>query len=1250
MSKRTWYLVGLMLLALILLAPLSAMGRSESVQAALPLSPPSAVHGGNTDQVIPQTTVYTWTQTTRADWDQGWPDWLDGSTISGTLQLMQRQFEEGTTISPRSELGFEQSYPAVAVDGSGNLYAVWEDWRDNRQDIYFAYRAAVSTTWSPSVRVNDVPGTAGYPALAADANSNVYVIWQDSRNESVDIYFDYRPAGGSWGADVLPLDDPTASDQFSPDIAVDGAGNAYAVWGDTRNGSQDIYFAYRPWGGSWGSNLRVDDDANNMPQSSAAIAVHESGDAYAAWTDHREGNHDIYFSFRPAGGAWGTNVKVSDDTSGARQSFPDIAVDGSGNAYAVWVDTRLESWGDIYASYRPAGGVWAPNSQVDDGGAGIRQSNPAVAADANGNSYAVWQDGRDDAIYSSYHPAGGSWEANIQVDDTLWVVRDHPAIAMTPGGDTYAMWQDSRNGTPDIYASVHPAGGSWETNVRVDDDPGGRASQITPDLAVDGSGNAYAVWTDTRNGDADIYFSYRAAASSTWGINVRVNDDISTYPWAQYKPTVSVDDAGSAYAIWYDQRDESIGAGIYFSYRTALSATWSPNERISSPAPPGSAYQYSSPAIAVDPAGNVHALWVDTRAISPSVYAAYRPAGGSWEPSELVSSSQTALQYGYRSTSIAVDAMGNAYALWVDQRASDNDIYFAYRPAGGSWNSEARVNDDGGSASQSNPDIAVDASGNAYAVWQDDREGRDNIYFSFRPVAGGWGPNARVNNELGHFGAYNGPCCPNIAVDTEGTAHAVWSSYLGTFYASRPAGGEWTASSKVATGYGPALALDPDGAPYVAWYWYNVDPDIHNSEVTHVYTARALAQPEYAEEGVLVSAWLDTGVNGAIWDSISWQGLTPPATLLTLETCSRSSHEWTMRWFPSDGPISSPPGQYFIFRATLATALTDVTPLLEQVQVVYHTPGGPSGPQFAVPCGVSNQNAPLLSGSAAAGSIVHLYVDGGEAATTTAGADGTFGFNVVLVDGEHTITATAENEAGTGPASAPLTLRIDPALAYDPLGVRVGQWSKDGWLLSPPRDAAGCADPTGNWEAWPRSNEPFRVKVPVSYTISATVVVTAGLDTITLTEETTGTFVGIFQPPLAAGPFTIHITADGESTVIGGQSLVDHDGVVYEAAGTISDTITGVLVTLYYSDTHSGQWLLWNARSYDQQVNPQLTLGDGFYSFYVPPGVYRVTAEKEGYPLYVSPALAAVSAPLRHNIPLGKEAFHIFLPFLSRNW
>ena len=227
-------------------------------------------------------------------------------------------------------------------------------------------RRLADAPWDTNVKVNDDVGTADQfgVRVAVDPSGNAYAVWEDYRNGNDDIYFSYRPAGGSWGSNIKVNDDAGTADHWIPSIAVDPSGNAYAVWNDMRNGNYEIYFSYRPAGGSWGSNITVNDDVGQGYQIYPSIAVDPSGNAYAVW---EEQNYGIYFSYRPAGGSWGSNIKVSDDAGAAEKWEPSIAVDPSGNAYAVWDDGRNGNR-DIYFSYLPAGsaGDTTPPGAVTD--------------------------------------------------------------------------------------------------------------------------------------------------------------------------------------------------------------------------------------------------------------------------------------------------------------------------------------------------------------------------------------------------------------------------------------------------------------------------------------------------------------------------------------------------------------------------------------------------------------------------------------------------------------------------------------------------------------------------------------------------------------------------------------------------------------------------------------------------------------------------------------------------------------------
>ena len=46
-----------------------------------------------------------------------------------------------------------------------------------------------------------------------------------------------------------------------------------------------------------------------------------------------------------------------------------------------------------------------------------------------------------------------------------------------------------------------------------------------PDVAVGPDGTSYAVWQDSRNGNADIFFSSLTSGGSAWAANVTISDD-----------------------------------------------------------------------------------------------------------------------------------------------------------------------------------------------------------------------------------------------------------------------------------------------------------------------------------------------------------------------------------------------------------------------------------------------------------------------------------------------------------------------------------------------------------------------------------------------------------------------------------------------------------------------------------------------------------------------------------------------------
>ncbi len=719
----------------------------------------------------------------------------------------------------------------MALDAAGNAYAVWEDFRNaGARAVYFAFKPA-GGEWGSNEPVNDDPAVASDPHVALDAAGGAYVLWRDNRNGNPDIFFAYRAPTGEWSANQQVNADPESREQDYPSLAVDAAGNAYAVWREVLPSTRaNLMFAYRPAGGSWGAAVRVNDV--DECAGIGEITVDPAGNATAIWVDNRNWiDYTIYGASRPAGGSWGANEPVSAGTLSVGDDLM-IVMDADGTAYAAWEDHRNADpeWGwDIYLAERPLAGNWGANQRVNQEQLNYYQEYPSLAVDGDGKLYAAWLDdrlGNSYDVYYSERQAGGGWSTALPLHDHPGALMQSRAVlSANSAGDLVVVWVDPRDRNGDIASKTRLSGGDWGRTLRVNDDTY-RVAKDSPAMSVDAAGNAALVWADARGGtmfEMNIYSAYRPITSTVWGLDERLNYDTGTamQSYQTHLTASGADASGNLYALF------ATGGDIYFAYHPAYSpnpvGVWQAPEKVSDAPEPGN-YQ---PALAVDAAGNAYAAWQDGRGASWDIYFAYRPAGGSWQANEKVSD-ETHAEHQYE-PDIATDGMGNAYAIWEDGYDNAADIYFAYRPAGGSWGTPQRVNDDlERVCNQEAPAIAVDAAGNAYAVWADYRKSADqcqysgmsNVYFAYRPAGGSWNANLRVNDLDTGYG-------PEIAVDRQGNALAAWRDYQEVNYGIsldyRPAGGSWGADQPL-TGIpapyvfsDPVVALGESGRGHLAW-------------------------------------------------------------------------------------------------------------------------------------------------------------------------------------------------------------------------------------------------------------------------------------------------------------------------------------------------------------------------------------------------------------------------------------------------
>jgi len=362
------------------------------------------------------------------------------------------RFSEPTRLTSDAA---DQANPDIAIGPDDKLYVVWQDNRANHWDVYLR-TSSDGVGWSAETRITDSDGGQTAPSLAVDNASGCHVAWEDDSDGHSDIYV--ASSNNGFVSQTIARVTSNIADQTDPDIAADASGNVYIVWTDVRSGSADVYGAASN-NGPW-TNVALVTGAGN--QYAPALATEAVGARlHLAWVHEAAGDIDVRYAATEglsAGPLVGINL--ADDTSGADQLAPTVAVAGSlGNGLRVfvcWQDGRNATNSgqdtDLYfVEVKEAGDT---NVLVGDGGIGSGQSEPALGVDSRGFPYVVWTDDRDDNA-EIYQAGTTSWDPEVLASQ---------AVTAAAGG-TVGVAMPSN--VDDVSVVVPPAAASQDVTITV---------------------------------------------------------------------------------------------------------------------------------------------------------------------------------------------------------------------------------------------------------------------------------------------------------------------------------------------------------------------------------------------------------------------------------------------------------------------------------------------------------------------------------------------------------------------------------------------------------------------------------------------------------------------------------------------------------------------------------------------------------------------------------------------------------------
>ncbi len=468
----------------------------------------------------------------------------------------------------------------------------------------------------------------------------------------------------------------------------------------------------------------------------------------------------MWLAFLLITGQLGSEIVVNDDTCGGTlQQFPAVAVDDSGCFYCVWNDFRAGDFeSETYlqrfdrngvrlgvnlklTTDQPSRDIW----RYSKGRTDIALTKTGV--------FVATQDRRRGAfdIYGQlFDRQLNRTSPLIRVnDDWNGANHDFPRV-VAAGNNTVVIWEDWREGNRTLYGQVFDSSlQALAPNFRVC--VAVAADQYHP--AVAGCRDGFTVVWAELVGDSTHICARRFSTDGQ-----PQGDDFSVFPEQMVNPFCTMDESGYLWA----------GAEETDSARDILVSLFAPNGNpVGSPrvvneshAAPG--LRYPSASTLTD-RGRTLVTWIGIQS-GVRVYGQFLDSMGNSIGNNFAISG---FSQGQATTACALFSSDCYFVAWKDSQDNNQDIYCFHSARG-----ESIVNDDGHSAMQDFPCVAIDSAGNSFVVWVDYRNSYacPDIYGQrydnrAQPV----GVNERINDT----GRYNRQT-PWVATDREGKSVVVW--------------------------------------------------------------------------------------------------------------------------------------------------------------------------------------------------------------------------------------------------------------------------------------------------------------------------------------------------------------------------------------------------------------------------------------------------------------------------------------------
>jgi len=358
-----------------------------------------------------------------------------------------------------------------------------------------------------------------------------------------------------------------------------------------------------------------------------------------------------------------------------------VAVDDN-RVYVTWADIQGYTGVILCSRSSDNGETFSPPVTVNDADHVDAKQRPSIAVSSTGRVYIVWEDygnlnpfsDAPDILSASSNNQGYSFGSVVKVNDIETVADDfqtEPTVCTGNAGDVFVCWMEKPSGNSFKHIRVAHSvdSGLTFTEKKIVSE---QLRVGNPTMDANSNGTIWVAWRDYRNENQDIFAVCSTNNGTSYGSEIRVNDDQT----AEYQsaPSLVVDDDGVAYIAWEDSRQPGRSDfNIYFAHSTS-STSFSENQRINR-----IDNVAMNPNIAIAPNGGIFVVYRDMRS----------------------------------------DVCGDIYVTGSLDKGQTFSVHH-----------DVKVNDDDTPSIQITPQVAVGAYSKIHVIWGDGRGGNPSVFYA----------------------------------------------------------------------------------------------------------------------------------------------------------------------------------------------------------------------------------------------------------------------------------------------------------------------------------------------------------------------------------------------------------------------------------------------------------------------------------------------------------------------------------------